>query len=411
MPLTEVKVRNAKGRATAYKLADSGALYLLVRPDGARYWRMDYRWHGKRRTLALGVYPAVTLSEARTGRDLAKKQLASGIDPSAQRRRDKIASKAASANTFRLVSEEWIAKSEREGRAVATLNKIRWLLSLAFPLIGEQPISTITAPALLNVLRRVEARGHYETARRLRSTCGQVLRYAIATGRAERDVSADLRGALTVPKAKHRSAITDPLAIGAMLRAIDGYDGHPVTLAALRLAPFIFVRPGELRQAEWNEIDFEQAEWRIPGAKMKMRQPHRVPLSRQALTILRDLHLITGNGRFVFPSIRSSVRPMSENTLNAALRRLGYNKDEATTHGFRSMAAVRLNEMGRWNADAIERQLAHQEPNAVRRAYTHAAEYWPERCEMMQVWADHLDTWRDGAKIVPGQFGRSKVAP
>jgi integrase len=411
MPLTEVKVRNAKGRATAYKLADSRALYLLVRPDGARYWRMDYRWHGKRRTLALGVYPAVTLSEARTRRDLAKKQLALGIDPSAQRRRDKIASKAASANTFRLVSEEWMAKLEREGRAVATLNKIRWLLSLAGPLIGEQPISTITAPALLNVLRRVEARGRYETARRLRSTCGQVFRYAIATGRAERDLSADLRGALTVPKAKHRSAITDPLAIGAMLRAIDGYDGHPVTLAALRLAPLVFVRPGELRQAEWNEIDFEQEEWRIPGAKMKMRRPHRVPLSRQALTILRALHLITGNGRFVFPSIRSSVRPMSENTLNAALRRLGYSKDEATTHGFRSMAAVRLNEMGRWNADAIERQLAHQEPNAVRRAYTHAAEYWPERREMMQVWADHLEAWRDGAKIVPAQFGRSKVAP
>lgn len=410
MPLTEVKVRNAKGRAIAYKLANSGALYLLVRPDGARYWRMDYRWHGKRRTLALGVYPAVTLSDARTGRDLAKKQLATGTDPVAQRRRDKIASKGASANTFRLVSEEWMAKLEREGRAVATLNKIHWLLSLACPLIGEQPISTITAPALLNVLRRVEALGHYETARRLRSTCGQVFRYAIATGRAERDLSADLRGALTVPKARHRSAITDPLAIGAMLRAIDGYDGHPVTLAALRLAPLVFVRPGELRQAEWNEIDFEQAEWRIPGAKMKMGQPHRVPLSGQALTILRDLHLITGSGRFVFPSIRSSVRPMSENTLNAALRRLGYSKDEATTHGFRSMAAVRLNEMGRWNADAIERQLAHQEPNAVRRAYTHAAEYWPERREMMQVWADHLDAWRDGAKIVPGQFGQSKLA-
>jgi integrase len=411
MPLTELKVRNAKGRAAAYKLADARALYLLVRPDGARYWRMDYRWHGKRKTLALGVYPAVTLSEARMGRDLAKKQLASGIDPSAQRRRARIASKAASANTFRLVAEEWMAKLEREGRAVASLNKIRWLLDLAYPLIGEQPISTITAPTLLDVLQRVEARGHYETARRLRSTCGQVFRYAIATGRAERDPSADLRGALTAPKVKHRSAITDPIAIGAMLRAIDGYDGHPVTLAALRLAPLVFVRPGELRQAEWSEIDFEQAEWRIPAVKMKMRQPHRVPLSRQALTILRDLQAITGNSRFLFPSIRSSVRPMSENTLNAALRRLGYSKDEATTHGFRSMAAVRLNEMGRWNADAIERQLAHQEPNAVRRAYTHAAEYWPERRKMMQVWADQLEAWRDGAKIIPGQFGQSRVAP
>ena len=411
MSLTEVKIRNAKGRAAPYKLADGGALYLLVRADGARYWRMDYRWQGKRRTLALGVYPVVTLSEARTARDLAKKQLASGVDLSAQRRRDKIASKVASANTFRLVAEEWMAKLKREGRAAATLNKIRWLLGLACPIIGEEPISTITAPTLLNVLQRVETRGHYETARRVRSTCGQVFRYAIATGRAERDPSADLRGALTAPKVKHRSAITDAIGIGAMLRAIDGYDGHPVTLAALRLAPLVFVRPGELRHAEWSEIDFEQAEWRIPAAKMKMRQPHRVPLSRQALGILLDLLPMSGTGRFVFPSIRSSVRPMSENTLNAALRRLGYSKDEATTHGFRSMAAVRLNEMGRWNADAIERQLAHQEPNAVRRAYTHAAEYWPERREMMQVWADQLEAWRDGAKVIPRQFGRSRVAP
>jgi integrase len=407
MPLAEVRVRTARGRATPYKLSDGGGLYLLVRPDGARYWRMDYRWHGKRRTLALGVYPSVTLSEARAGRDLAKKQLASGIDPSAQRRHDKITLKAAAATTFRLVANEWTAKLEREGRAPATLNKVRWLLELASPLIGDQPISTITAPILLTVLQKVETRGRYETARRLRSTCGQVFRYAIATGRAERDPSADLRGALTAAKVRHRSAITDPKAIGAMLRAIDGYDGHPVTLAALRLAPLVFVRPGELRHAEWSEIDFEAAEWRIPAAKMKMRQPHRVPLSRQALAVLRDLHGITGLGRFVFPSIRSSVRPMSENTLNAALRRLGYSKDEATTHGFRSMAAVRLNEMGRWNADAIERQLAHQERNAVRRAYTHAAEFWAERRDMMQGWADQLDAWRDGAKITVAPFGRS----
>jgi integrase len=205
---------------------------------------------------------------------------------------------------------------------------------------------------------------------------------------------------------KHRAAVTDPKAIGALLRAIDGYDGQPITLAALRLAPLVFVRPGELRRAEWKEVDFDAAEWRIPAEKMKMRQPHRVPLSRQALAILRDLQLLTGKGPYLFPSVRTAQRPMSENTLNAALRRLGYTKDEATAHGFRSTAAVRLNEMGRWNADAIERQLAHQEASDVRRAYTHAAEYWAERQEMMQVWADQLDHWREGAKIHSEQFAR-----
>ena len=258
----------------------------------------------------------------------------------------------------------------------------------------------ITAPELLAVLRKVEARGRYETARRLRGTCGQIFRYAVATGRAQRDPSGDLRGALTAPKVKHRAAVTDPVSIGAMLRAIDGFDGQVTTIAALKLAAILFVRPGELRSAEWVEFDLDGAEWKIPAAKTKMRRIHRVPLPRQALTILRELRGVTGGGRFLFPSIRSAHRPMSENTLNAALRRLGYTKDEATAHGFRSTAAVRLNEMGRWNPDAIERQLAHQEHNNVRRAYTHAAEYWKERCEMMQVWADYLDELREGATTV-----------
>jgi integrase len=410
MPLTDVTVRRAKGQVAPYKLTDAGGMYVLVRPDGARYWRMDYRWEGKRRTLALGVYPSVSLSQAREKRDRAKKLLAAGTDPSAQRKFDKVASKIALNHTFRVVSEEWAAKLAREGRSRATLNKINWLLELAYTVIGDQPIASIAPPQLLTALRRVEARGRYETARRLRSTCGQVFRYAIATGRAERDPSADLRGALTAPKVKHRAAVIDPKAIGALLRAIDGYDGQPITLAALKLASLVFVRPGELRRAEWTEFDLDEAEWRIPGAKMKMGLPHRVPLSRQALAILRDLHPITGGGRYLFPSVRSVARPMSENTLNAALRRLGYSKDEATTHGFRSTAAVRLNEMGRWNADAIERQLAHQEANAVRRAYTHAAEYWDERREMMQAWADQLDQWRKGAKIVAGPF-RRRVEP
>ena len=333
-----------------------------------------------------------------------RSRLAAGIDPAAQRKLDKIAAAISRQNTFRLVADEWLEKLAREGRADATLNKSKWLINLACEVIGERPVAEISPPELLHALRRVEARGNYETARRLRSTCGQVFRYAIVTGRAERDPSIDLRGALTTPKVKHRAAITEPSAIGAMLRAIEGYEGYPVVLASLRLAPLLFVRPGELRNAEWPEFDLEQAEWRIPASKMKMRQPHRVPLARQAIVILRDLHRLTGNGRYLFPSIRSVARPISENTMNAALRRLGYSKDEATAHGFRSTAAVRLNEMGKWSTDAIERQLAHQEQNSVRRAYTHAAEYWPERREMMQAWADQLDRWRDGVMVIQGHF-------
>lgn len=400
MPLTDIVVRKAKGRVAPYKMADGGGMYVLVRPDGARYWRMDYRWEGKRRTLALGVYPSVSLSNAREKRDQAKKLLAAHTDPATQRKLDKIASNEASRNTFRLISQEWVEKLIREGRSPRTVDKISWLLELAYPAIGDQPIASIIPTQLLTVLRTVEARGHYETARRLRSTCGQVFRYAIATARAERDPSADLRGALTAPKVRHHAAVVDPKGIGALLRAIEGYEGQPITSSALKLAPLVFVRPGELRSAEWSEFDLDAGEWKIPAAKMKMRSPHRVPLSRQAITIVRDLQPITGHGRYLFPSVRSVERPMSENTLNAALRRLGYSKEEATSHGFRSTAAVRLNEMGRWSVDAIERQLAHQEANAVRRAYTHAAEFWTERCEMMQVWADQLDEWRDGSKSV-----------
>jgi integrase len=398
MPLTDIVVRKAKARLAPYKMADGGGMYVLVRPDGARYWRMDYRWEGRRRTLALGVYPSVSLSDAREKRDQAKKQLAARTDPATHRKLHKIASNVASKNTFRLISQEWLEKLIREGRSPRTLDKINWLLALAYPGIGDQPIASIIPTQLLTVLRTVEARGRYETAQRLRSTCGQVFRYAIATARAERDPSADLRGALTAPKVRHHAAVVDPKGVGALLRAIDGYDGQPITLAALKLAPLVFVRPGELRTAEWSEFDLGVGEWRIPAAKMKMRLPHRVPLSRQAIAIVNDLQSITGHGRYLFPSVRCLQRPMSENTLNAALRRLGYSKDEATSHGFRSTAAVRLNEMGRWSVDAIERQLAHQEANAIRRAYTHAAEYWSERCEMMQVWADQLDEWRDGSK-------------
>jgi integrase len=404
MPLTDKTARNAKRRKEPCKLFDGGGLYLLARPDGARYWRMDYRYAGKRRTLALGIYPSVTLAAAREQRDAAKRHLAQGIDPSARRKQERSQVKIGAGNTFRIVADEWVAKQEREGRAVPTLNKTRWLLGFATSVIGDRPIAETTAPELLAVLRKVESRGRYETARRLRSVCGQVFRYAVATGRAERDPASDLRGALTTPKVKHRAAVIEPKSIGAMLRAIDGFDGQVTTVAALKLAVILFVRPGELRTAEWIEFDLDATEWKIPAEKTKMRRVHRVPLPRQALTILRNLHSVTGSGRFLFPSVRSVQRPMSENTLNAALRRLGYSKDEATAHGFRSTAAVRLNEMGRWNSDAIERQLAHQETNSVRRAYTHGAEYWKERCEMMQVWADYLDELREGKTSVGEQF-------
>jgi len=360
---------------------------------------MAYRFAGKQKTLAIGVYPTVSLQEAREKRDAAKRLLAKGIDPSTQRRLERQAARMPG-SSFKAVAEELIVKLEREGRADATLTKKRWLLQFAFPSVGHRPIAEITAPELLSILRRVEERGCYETARRLRSTFGTVFRYAIATGRAERDPAADLRGALVSPKVVHRAAIVDPASIGALLRAIEDYAGHPLTKVALRLAPLVFVRPGELRRAEWSEFDLEAAEWRIPAAKMKMRRPHRVPLARQALAIISDLQAMTGNGCWLFPSVRSISRPMSENTLNAALRRLGYGSDEMTTHGFRSMASTRLNEMGRWNPDAIERQLAHQEPDDTRGPYIHAAEYWLERVHMMQAWANYLEELRENRKVV-----------
>jgi integrase len=401
MPLTDASVRNAKASSKPQKISDGGGLFLFIPPSGGKLWRLAYRFAGKQRTLALGVHPAVSLADARAGRDQAKKLLAQGIDPSVQRKVARQAAIVSAANTFQLVAEELIAKHKREGRAEVTLNKSRWLLSLAYGAIGERPVSEISAPEVLDVLRKVERRGRYETAKRLRSLCGRVFRYAIATSRAERDPTGDLRGALTVHQVTHRATIVDPKAIGALLRAIDDFDGQPATRAALRFEPYVFARPKELRHAEWSEFDLDTAVWSIPAAKMKMRRPHRVPLSRQSLAIIRDLKEFTGQGRWLFPSVRTVLRPISENTLNAALRRLGYASDEMCTHGFRAMASTRLNEMGRWNPDAIERQLSHQEPNAVRRAYTHATEYWAERVEMMQAWSDYLDQLRQGGAVVP----------
>jgi integrase len=396
--LKDVAVRNAKPSTKPRKLSDGGGLHVLIQPTGSKLWRLAYRFTGKQKTLALGSYPVVSLEEARRRRDEAKQLLARSIDPSVQRKAVKLSGED---NSFRAVADEVIAKLEREGRAQVTLTKKRWLLDFAYPTLGDRPVAEITARDLLALLREIEGRGLYETARRLRSTCGMVFRYAIATGRAERDPSMDLRGALTAPQVNHRATIVDPKSIGALLRAIDGFDGQPTTRAALRLAAYVFVRPGELRNAEWDEFDLDSKLWSIPAEKMKMRRPHRVPLARQSVAILKELREITGNGRWLFPSVRTFTRPISENTLNAALRRLGYGSEEMCIHGFRSMASSRLNEMGRWNPDAIERQLAHQEANAVRRAYTHRAEFWTERVQMMQVWADYLDGLREGGEVVP----------
>jgi integrase len=405
MTLSATAVRNAKPRNKAFKLSDGGGLFLFVAPNGGRYWRMGYRYDGKQKVLSFGVFPNVSLADARELRDRARKLLAKGMDPSVQARLDKIAASIASANTFAAVADEWIDKITKDGLAEVTLKKIRWLVSQILPAIGKRPIAEISAPELLMALRKLEAKGRYDTAQRLRSTCGQIFRYAIATSRAERDISNDLRGALIAHKVTHRAAILKPTEAGALLRSIETFEGHVLTKTALRLLPHVFVRQGELRHAEWSEFDLDGAVWTIPAPKTKMRRPHAVPLSRQALAIIASLENDAVFSPYLFPSLRSGKRPMSENTINAALRRLGYAQDEMTGHGFRAMASTLLNEMGKWNPDAIERQLAHADGNSVRRAYTRG-EYWDERVRMMQHWSDYLDQLRDGASILRPSFGR-----
>lgn len=393
MPLTDLAVRNAKPTATARKLSDGGGLQLLVTATGSKLWRLAYRFDGKQKQLALGAYPTITLADARTAREDAKKLLASGIDPSLQAKLEKVARATSSANTFSVIADEYLDKMRREGRADATLEKTTWLLGFARPDLGNRPMAEISAVEVLHVLRKVEARGKLESARRLRSTIGSVFRYAIATARAENDPTFALRGALTTPRVTPRAAVTDEKALGALLRAVDAYDGQPVTRIALQLAALLFPRPGELRLAEWREFDLSAAVWAVPAARTKMRREHRVPLSRQAVQRLAELSSMTGAGKRAFPSVRSAMRPISDGTLNAALRRLGYTKDEATSHGFRATASTLLNESGLWNPDAIERQLAHVEGNDVRRAYARG-EHWEERVRMMQWWADRLDELR-----------------
>lgn len=366
MALTDTAIRALKPRDKAYKVADAKGLHLQVTPAGGKLWRVKYRVHGKEKLLSLGPYPEISLTDARKARDAARQLIVSGGDPAAKKQRDKVLAGEQAAQSFEAVAKEYIAKMEREARVTPeTVTKTRWLLSLLSPTVGDEPISQVEPQLLLAALKKIERRGRYETARRARSFASRVFRYAVATARASADPAAMLIGALDAPKAKNYAAILDPLKLSELLRAIDGFSGSPVTQLALMIAPQVFVRPGELRHADWSEIDLDEGIWRIPAGRMKARRPHAVPLSPQVIALFRDLRELTGPVGYVFPSIRTASRPMSENTLNAAFRRLGYGTDEITAHGLRATASTLLNESGKWNPDAIERALSHGHSDAV----------------------------------------------
>lgn len=402
MALTDTAVRTAKPSPKPRKLADTGGLYLLLTPSGSRWWRFDYRFTGKRKTLSLGVYPDIGLKDARARRDEARRLIANGIDPGENRKSQRAAKAERAANSLEAVGREWIAKHSANWADSHASKVIARLENDVFPWLGGRPIAEITAPQILTVLRRIESRGALDTAHRAHQTFGMIFRYAIATGRAERDPSADLRGALPPARKAHFAAVTDPKRIGGILRALDGYQGDFVVRCALKLAPILFVRPGELRHAEWSEMDLEGATWELPAAKMKMRLPLVVPLPRQAVEILRELHPLTGSGQYVFPNSRAPKgnRAMSDNALLAAMRRIGIPREEMTTHGWRATARTLLDEKLRFRVDLIEHQLAHQVRDPNGRAYNRTA-HLPERRKMMQRWADYLGGLVRGADLVP----------
>ena len=400
MSLNATAVRNVKPAEKTQRLYDALGLYLEVSPSGGKWWRFKYRHLGKEKRLSLGVYPDTSLKKARDRRDEARKLLAAGVDPAEQRKAEKAAGRERAANSFEVVAREWFDRQSRNWAPSHSSKIIRRLERDLFPWLGARPIAEIKAPELLQVLRRIEGRGALETAHRALQNSGQVFRYAVATGRAERDPSGDLRGALTPWHPVHYASITDPAKVGELLRAMDKLNARPVVKAALRLAPMLFVRPGELRQAEWAEIDLEAGEWNIPAERMKTRVPHLVPLSKQAVAILSDLYPLTGSGRYVFPSAHGHRKPMSNNAVRLALRRMGYDKDQMSGHGFRAMARTILDEVLHVRPDFIEHQLAHavRDPNG--RAYNRTA-HLPERRKMMQQWADYLDALKAGGNVVP----------
>jgi integrase len=401
LPLTDMQVIKMKARGKQITLFDGGGLFLLMTPSGGKLWRLKYRYESKEKLLSLGVYPEISLVEARQRRDEARKQLAHGIDPGAVRKAQKQAS-TEETETFEVIGREWHTKFTPTWTAGHAEKLLSALERDIFPWIGARPIKELKAIELLATLRRIESRGVLETAHRMRGLIGQVFRYAVATGRAARDPTSDLRGASPQPKERHYPAIVDPKEVAPLLRAIDGYRGDFITKCALRLAPMFFVRPGELRQAEWAEIDLDEADWNIPADKMKLKQPHIVPLCRQAVEILTDLKPLTGASRYVFPSLRTYTRPMSNNTVNAALRRMGYDKDTMTGHGFRALARTILDEVLQVNPNVIEAQLAHKVPDTLGRAYNRTS-HIVERRKMMQQWSDYLDGLKQGAKVLPIQ--------
>jgi integrase len=399
MSLSDTTVRNAKAQVKQYKLYDEGGLFMIVKPSGGKLWRLKYRFNGTEGQLSIGIYPTVGLKEAREKRDRAKKLLAQGIDPSADKKRKAVAASIAADNTFKSLADEFLDKMQREGLSGATLSKARWFAFQLEDSIGKRPVSDIEPFEVLATLKNIEKRGNYETAKRVRAFASRVFRYAIVTGRAKTNPAAELGGALIVGKVKHHAAILEPKAVGGLLRTIESYDGQILTLLSLKLIAHVFVRPGELRHAEWSEFDFDAAVWRIPAAKMKMREDHAVPLSRQALAILAEAQKIATGSKYVFPSFVTNLKPMSENTVNGALRRMGYGKDEMTAHGFRSTASTLLNESGKWSSDAIERALAHKDSDNVRGIY-HRGKHWEERVKMAQWWSDYLDTLLIGGEVV-----------
>lgn len=396
MALSDVEIRNAKPKKDkTYKLFDESGLFLTIPQSGSKLWRFRYQIAGKEKVLALGAYPNVTLKEARARRDDARRLLSEGSDPAMEKKRKTAAAMIAASNSFKAVADEFIDKLEQEGLAEVTIAKQRWLVSQLNRAVGDRPVAEIEPVELLSVLKYIEKQGRHETAKRARALASRIFRYAIITSRARVNPAAELGMALVAKKPKHYSALIDPKAVGGLLRAIDEYTGHISTKLALQLLPHVFVRPGELRHAEWHEIDFDKAVWRIPAGKMKMRNEHAVPLSRQSLAILKEAQEYHVNGTFVFPAVQTWQRPLSENTLNSALRRLGFTTDEMTSHGFRTTASTLLNESGRWSADAIERALAHRDANSVRGIY-HRGAHWKERVEMAQWWSDYLDQLRCG---------------
>lgn len=403
MALTALEVSKSKATGKMQRLADGGNMYLLIQPNGAKYWRMDYRLAGKRKTLAIGVYPGMSLSNAREQREQARKLIANGVDPVAAKQAQKASIIENVENSFEVIAREWFARHAPNWKENHSSKIIARLEKDVFPWIGNRPIAEMTAPALLAVIRKIEARGALETAHRALACCGQVFRYAVATGRAERDPTGDLRGALPpVKKDKHFAAITEPEKVGELLRDIEGYQGSYIVKGAFKLSPLLFVRPGELRKMEWTELDLDKAEWIIPADKMKMGVTHIVPLAKQAVAVLREMLPLTGRSKYVFHGERDHDRPMSDNAIRSALRRMGWANDEMTPHGFRAMASTILDNMG-YKQEWLERQLAHEEPNKIKAAYKREAwrMYLPERTAMMQAWADYLDKLKAGAEVIP----------